>query len=104
MTNRAKDFVERSIDQNDILMKNMLTYYLSTRLADEMLYDTITNTINHDLQLMNSRLYFEILPPISQSNEDMAYALVSFINALFSKEQIEIMNNNSAIKFLKNRI
>ena len=102
MTNRAKDFVAHSIAKNDILMKNMLTYYLTTRSEEEMLCDTITNTLNLDTQLKNARQYFEILPPISQSNKDMAYALVSFINALFTTEQINFMNYHSAILFLEN--
>ena len=51
-----------------------------------------------------AKKYFEILPPISQSNEDMAYALVAFINVLFTKEQINSMNNHSAIVFLTARI
>ncbi len=101
MTNRAKYFVVDTISQKDILMTNVLTYYLSIRLDDEMLYDTITNTINHDSQLKSTKKYLEILPPISQSNADMSYALVSFINALFTKKQIDSMNNHSAYIFLK---
>jgi hypothetical protein len=104
MTNRAKDFVAHSIAKNDILMINMLTYYLATRPLEEMLFDTIANTLKHDRHLKSAIQYFEILPPISQSNEDMAYALVSFINALFNKEQINSMNNHSAIVFLNDVI
>ena len=100
MTNRAEHFVVNSIVTNAILMRKMLTYYLATRLEEEMLFDTITNTLKLDTQLKNARQYFEILPPISQSNEDMAYALVSFIHALFTAEQINFMNNHSAILFL----
>ena len=100
MTNRAKHFVANSIVKNDILMKNLLTYYLTIRSEEEMLFDTIDNTLKLDTQLKNARQYFEILPPISQSNEDMAYALVSFINALFTTEQINFMTNQSAIVFL----
>ena len=104
MTNRAKHFVVNSIVTNDILMKKMLTYYLATRSEEEMLFDTISNTLKLDTQLKNARQYFEILPPISQSNEDMAYALVSFINVLFTKEQINSVNNHSAVVFLTARI
>ena len=104
MTNRAKYFVEEKITQNDIVMINVLSYYLSIRVADEMLKDTIANTLEHDLQLKNTKEYFEILPPISQSNEDMSYALVSFINSLFTKEQIDNMNNRSALLYLKNSL
>ena len=104
MTNRAKHFVVNSIVTNDILMKKMLTYYLATRSEEEMLFDTISNTLKLDTQLKNARQYFEILPPISQSNEDMAYALVSFINVLFTKEQINSINNHSAVVFLTARI
>jgi len=104
MTNRAKDFVAHSIAKNDILMINMLTYYLTTRSEEEMLCDTITNTLKLDTHLKSAKQYFEILPPISQSNEDMAYALVSFINVLFTKEQINSINNHSAVVFLTARI
>jgi len=104
MTNRAKNYVEDKIAQNDIGMVHVLSYYLSIRMADEMLEDTIANTLKHDQQLKNTKEYFEILPPISQSNEDMSYALIAFINALFTKEQINAMNNHSALLFLKNRL
>ena len=104
MTNRAKHYVEEKIAQNDIVIINVLSYYLSIRVGDEMLKDTIANTLKHDLQLKNTKEYFEILPPISQSNEDMSYALVSFINSLFTKEQIDNMNNHSALLFLKNSL
>ena len=104
MTNRAKHYVEEKIAQNDIVMINVLSYYLSIRVGDEMLKDTIANTLKHDLQLKNTKEYFEILPPISQSNEDMSYALIAFNNALFTKEQIDSMNNHSALQFLKNRL
>ncbi len=104
MTNRAKHFVAHSIVKNDILMINMLTYYLTTRSEEEMLCDTITNTLKLDTQLKSAKTYFEILPPISQSNEDMAYALASFINVLFTKEQINSINNHSAVVFLTARI
>jgi hypothetical protein len=104
VTNRARYFVEDKIAQNDIVMIHVLSYYLSIRVADEMLSDTIANTLKHDQQLKNTKEYFEILPPISQSNEDMSYALVSFINALFTKEQIDSMNNHFALLFLKNRL
>jgi hypothetical protein len=66
MTNRANDFVAHSIAKNDILMINMLPYYLATRPLEEVLCDTITNTLKLDTQLKNARQYFEILPPISQ--------------------------------------
>ena len=85
-------------------MRKMLTYYLATRSEEEMLFDTISNTLKLDTQLKNARQYFEILPPISQSNEDMAYALVAFINVLFTKEQINSINNHSAVVFLTARI
>jgi hypothetical protein len=104
MTNRAKNYVEDKIAQNDIGMVHVLFYYLSIRLANEMLAATIANTLQHDQQLKDTKEYYEILPPISQSNEDMSYALVSFINALFTKEQINAMNNHSALLFLKNRL
>jgi hypothetical protein len=104
VTNRARYFVEDKIAQNDIVMIHVLSYYLSIRVADEMLSDTIANTLKHDQQLKNTKEYFEILPPISQSNEDMSYALVSFINALFTKEQIDSMNNHFALLFLKNSL
>lgn len=104
MTNRAKHYVEDKIAQNDIGMVHVLSYYLSIRMADEMLVDTIANTLKHDQQLKNTKEYFEILPPISQSNKDMSYALIAFINALFTKEQIKAMNNHSALLFLKNRL
>lgn len=104
MSNRAKHFVANSIAKNDILMKNMLTYYLTIRSEEETLCDTIANTQKLDTHLKIAKKYFEILPPISQSNEDMAYALVAFINVLFTKEQINSMNNHSAIVFLTARI
>ena len=104
MTNRAKYYVEDKIAQNDNVMINVLSYYLSIRVADEMLSDTISNTLKHDLQLKNTKEYFEILPPISQSNEDISYAIVSFVNALFTKEQIDSINNHSALLFLKNKL
>ena len=102
MTNRAKDFVAQIIAENDILMINVLTYYFSTRPDDEMLSDTISNTIKLDSQLKSAKIFFEVLPPISQSNTDMAETIVSFINTLFTKEQIETFNNHSAFLFLKN--
>ena len=104
MSNRAKHFVANSIVKNDILMINMLTYYLTIRSEEEPLCDTIANTQKLDTHLKIAKKYFEILPPISQSNEDMAYALVAFINVLFTKEQINSMNNNSAVVFLTARI
>ena len=104
MTNRAKQFVINTIVQNDILMINMLTYYLSTRPLDEMLFKTISNTQKFDTYLENAKLHFEILPPISQSNEDMAYTLVSFMNVLFTKEQIISTNNHNAIVLLNDVI
>lgn len=104
MTNRAKQFVTNTIVQNDKLMINMLTYYLSTRPLDEMLYQTISNTQKFDTYLENAKLHFEILPPISESNEDMAYALVSFINELFTEEQIISTNNLNAIALLNDVI
>lgn len=104
MTNRAKHFVANSIVKNDVLMKNMIAYYLTIRSEEEMLCDTIDNTLKLDTHLKSAKKYFEILPPISQSDEDMAYALVSFINILFTKEQINSINNNSAVVFLTARI
>lgn len=104
MTNRAKDFVAYSIAQNDVLMINMLTYYLAKRPSNEILFDSIANTLKFDQHLKSAKQYFEILPPISQSNADMAYALVSFIEALFTKEQIESITNHSAITLLNNMI
>jgi hypothetical protein len=104
MTNRAKDFVTHCIAKNDDLMINVLLYYLSIRPAEELICDTIATTLKFDLYLKSTKKYFEILPPISQSNTDMAYALVSFIEALFTKEQIESITNHSAIALLNNRI
>ncbi len=104
MTNRAKHFVANSIVKNDVLMKNMLAYYLTIRSEEEMLFDTIDNTLKLDTHLKSAKKYFEILPPISKSDEDMAYALVSFINVLFTKEQINSINNHSAVVFLTARI
>jgi len=101
MTNRAKDFVAHTIAENDILIINIITYYLSTRPDCEMLSDTISNTIKLDSQLKSAKIFFEVLPPISQSNTDMAETIASFINALFTKEQIETLNTHSAFLFLK---
>ncbi|RAR73829.1 hypothetical protein [Flavobacterium aciduliphilum] len=104
MTIRAKNFVAHCIAENDELMINVLLYYFSIRPAEELMCDTIAATLKFDLYLKSTKKYFEILPPISQSNADMAYALVSFIETLFTPEQINSTTNNEAIILLKNKL
>lgn len=103
MTEHARLFVDKIILENDIrFMKNILHYYFSTRDANESLIQCIGNTTQNDALVISACEYFEIIPPISQNVEDFSLALVTFINYVFSQEQIKAFIVKEAMIYVVN--
>ena len=103
MTERARLFVDKIIEDNDIrFMKNILNSYLSTRDLSESLQICINNTTEKDPLVILSCQYLDIIPPITQNVFDFSEALKSFIFQIFSIEQILIFSNKEALEYLSN--
>ncbi len=99
VSNRAKSFVENSIINNDIIMRNVIHYFLSQRLKTETLLECLNNATNKE-NLVNEFEYLYVLPPITENLDDFSYAIISFIYSLFNKEQISNFTVGDAIKHL----
>lgn len=98
---RAELFVTKKIKNKDDLMSKMVAYYLSQRGLEETLKNCIRNTENKDNCVVEACEYFNILPPIQEIN-DFSYALLSFINELFTNEQVNLFTNRQALDYLMN--
>ena len=68
---------------------------------EETLKNCIRNTENKDNCVVEACEYFNILPPIQEIN-DFSYALLSFINELFTNEQVNLFTNRQALDYLMN--
>ena len=99
ISNRAKSFVENSIINNDIIMRNVIHYFLSQRLQTETLLECLINAMNKE-NLVNEFEHLNILPPITENLDDFSFAIISFIYSLFNKEQISSLTVSEAIKHL----
>ena len=99
ISNRAKSFVENSIINNDIIMRNVIHYFLSQRLQTETLLECLNSATNKD-SLVYEFEHLNILPPITENLDDFSYAIISFIYSLFNKEQISSFTVGDAMKHL----
>ena len=99
VSNRAKSFVENSIFNKDIVIRNVIHYFLSQRLQTETLLECLNNAANKE-NLVDEFEYLNILPPITGNLDDFSYAIISFIYSLFNKEQITSFTVGDAIKHL----
>jgi hypothetical protein len=100
VSKRAKEFVENWINTKDEIIKNIILYYLSQRHPTEILKDVINKTVEKDEVAVLACEYFNVIPPISQSAEDFAFAISSFINYLFDEKQINNYTTKKALFFL----
>ena len=99
VSDRAKLFVEKSIINKDVVMRNVIHYFLSQRLQTETLLECLNNAKNKE-NLVNEFEYLYVLPPITENLDDFSYAIISFIYSLFNKEQISSFTVGDAIKHL----
>jgi hypothetical protein len=99
VSDRAKSFVENSIINNDIIMRNVIHYFLSQRVQTETLLKCLNYAMNKE-NLVDDFEYLNILPPITVNLDDFSFAIISFIYSLFTKEQIASFTVYEAIKHL----
>jgi hypothetical protein len=99
VSDRAKLFVENSIINNDIIMRNVIHYFLSQRVQTETLLKCLNYAMNKE-NLVDDFEYLNILPPITVNLDDFSFAIISFIYSLFTKEQIASFTVDEAIKHL----
>jgi hypothetical protein len=99
-TKRAKEFVENRIATKNEIIKKIILYYLSQRHPTELLKEILNKTIEKDEVAVLACEYFTVLPPISGSAEDFAFAISSFINYLFDEKQINNYTTKKALFFL----
>jgi hypothetical protein len=103
VSNRAKSFVERKInDKNNETIKNIVHYLLSERDPSENILDFLKSTVDKDIKTQKAFEYFNILAPITENLDDFIWAITAFTKALFDEEQIESLTLNEAILILKN--
>ena len=99
VSDRAKLFIENNISNKDIVIRNVIHYFLSQRVQTETLLECLNNATKKE-NLVNEFEHLNILPPITENLDDFSFAIISFIYSLFTKEQISIFTVADAIKHL----
>lgn len=99
VSDRAKLFIENNISNKDIVIRNVIHYFLSQREQTETLLECLNNATKKE-NLVNEFEHLNILPPITENLDDFSFAIISFIYSLFTKEQISIFTVADAIKHL----